>query len=182
MYMIYKDAAEYVKRMLSGTEAREIRLLDEGWRFHAGEAAGADRVDFDDSAWRNVMVPHDYSIEAGFSEENVANGYVQAGILWYRKQFSMSRKTANEKVYLMFDGVAFNSQVWINGRFMGVHPFPYSPFWYEISPFINYGENAFQMVSGYRSTRICVLTAISAVLLSHFFTTAVIPKFSICKG
>lgn len=147
MYRLYKDAAAHVRRMQAGTQAREVLLLEDDWRFRPGEAAGAEQVDFDDSLWRCVSIPHDYSIEAEFSEKHTANGYVQTDILWYRKYFSMRSRTNNEKAFLVFDGVAFNCQVWINGRFMGLHPYPYTPFWFDISPFVNYGENSRNVIA-----------------------------------
>lgn len=133
--------ASYVDKILTGTQARKINALKEDWRFHAGDVQQAFDPGFDDTTWRMLDVPHDYSVEAEFSEKNEANAYVQSGIVWYRKHFDIAEKINNQKFSLLFDGVSMNSQVWINGRFLGQRPYGFTPFWYDITPFIKTGEN-----------------------------------------
>ncbi len=143
---LYSEILSHIDRNINSTQARKIMQLDGDWRFHAGDAAAAE-AEFDDSHWRSLAIPHDYSVEAGFSEEHPANGYVQSGVLWYRKHFSLSAEERQNKLFLLFDGVSMNSQVWVNGRFLGLHPYAYTPFWYDITPFVNFGEPASNVIA-----------------------------------
>ena len=69
--------------------ARE-RLFNDAWRFHLGDAAGAEKPDFADAAWRALDLPHDWSIEGEFSEAHAsATGYLPGGTGWYRKHFTL---------------------------------------------------------------------------------------------
>jgi beta-galactosidase len=106
---IYKSASAYVENCITGTQARCITALKDEWRFHAGDITGAWEPSFDDSSWRVLSIPHDYSIEGEFSEEHAANGFVQSGVAWYRKHFNLQKTPLGEKFYLMFDGVSMNS-------------------------------------------------------------------------
>jgi beta-galactosidase len=138
---IYSEILSYFEQNSKGLKAREMLSLNDEWKFYSGDAPGINDVGFDDSHWRTLSVPHDYSVESEFSESNIANGFVQAGIVWYRKHLRLPKKQNREKIYLLFDGVAMNSQVWINGHYLGQHPYAYTPFWYDITPFIQFGEN-----------------------------------------
>ncbi|HEV2860843.1 MAG TPA: glycoside hydrolase family 2 TIM barrel-domain containing protein [Pyrinomonadaceae bacterium] len=116
---------------------RSVRSFDEGWRFFKGDAAGAERPDFDDSAWQRVDAPHDWSIEGPFDERNPTGkdgGYLPAGVGWYRKQFTVPSSDARgRRVFIEFDGVMANSDVWVNGQHLGRRPYGYSGFRYELT-------------------------------------------------
>lgn len=137
---IYKAASAYVDNYITGTKARKITALKDEWRFHAGDIIGAWEPSFDDSSWRVLSIPHDYSIEGEFSDKHAANGFVQSGAAWYKKHFRIHKTPLAEKFYLMFDGVSMNCQVWINDRFLGRHPYAFTPFWYDITPFLKPDE------------------------------------------
>jgi beta-galactosidase len=99
---------------------------------------------FDDSQWRVVDVPHDWSVEGGFAKDNStgkAGGFLLAGVGWYRKDFSLGRDVARKRVFVDFDGVMANSDVWINGQHLGHRPNGYVSFEYELTPFVHAGEN-----------------------------------------
>lgn len=92
--------------------------FDHSWRFLKGDAAGAETPAFDDVAWRTLDVPHDWSIEGPFDEKNPTRGsgaFLPAGIGWYRKHFVAEPAWAKQRVWIEFDGVMANSDVWING-------------------------------------------------------------------
>lgn len=144
---LYYEIATYVNKNMKGTQARKIQQLDEDWRFHAGDVINAFESGFDDSAWRSLSIPHDYSVESEFSDVHMANGYVQSGVLWYRKHFCVSVENKQDKLYLLFDGVSMNSQVWINGRFLGLHPYAFTPFGYDITPFVNLDNPAENIIA-----------------------------------
>ncbi len=125
--------------------------FDSDWKFNRGDASGADNPSFDDSKWRSLDLPHDWSIEdvapvvgkkqiGPFSEDSQgkgATGHVVGGIGWYRKSFVTEPSMEGKKVQILFDGVYMNSEVWINGQSLGVHPYGYTPFYYDLTPLLN---------------------------------------------
>ena len=125
--------------------ARVTSSFDSDWRFLKGDAPGAERPDFDDSAWRKLDVPHDWSIEGTFDEKNPtegAGGFLPAGIGWYRKRFTLPADYARRQVFIDFDGVMANSDVWINGFHLGRRPYGYVSFRYELTDHLNFGNKA----------------------------------------
>lgn len=115
--------------------------FDQDWRFHLGDVTGAQAVAFDDSGWRRLDVPHDWSIEGQFSEQNPAGaggGALPGGVGWYRKTFTMWAPDSDRVAYVEFDGVYRNSEVWINGVYLGKRPYGYSSFRYELTPHLHY--------------------------------------------
>src|SRR6266536_5986636 len=124
--------------------ARVTSSFDSDWRLLKGDAPGAEKADFDDSAWRKLDVPHDWSIEGPFDEKNPtggAGGFLPAGVGWYRKYFSLPAKYAGRRVFIDFDGVMANSDVWINGFHLGRRPYGYVSFRYELTDHLNFGSN-----------------------------------------
>ncbi|WP_010520890.1 sugar-binding domain-containing protein [Aquimarina agarivorans] len=109
------------------------------WKFHLDKGAtDASSENFDDSSWKNVQLPHDWVIEESIDTTNASNqlymgsGYRKgAGIGWYRKSFTSPAK--DKKVYILFDGVYNNSEVFLNGQSLGKHPYGYSPFYFDIT-------------------------------------------------
>src|SRR4051812_21991692 len=92
--------------------------FNSGWKFKLGDAAGADQPAFDDSSWRSLSVPHDWSIELAFNSNSPGGsngGYLDGGIGWYRKAFTLDQAASKKKILIQFDGVYMNSQVWLNG-------------------------------------------------------------------
>ncbi len=123
---------------------RRIVNFDRDWKFNLGEVANGYDVKFNDSQWRKLNVPHDWSIEGEFSEKNPATpggGALPGGIGWYRKSFTVSETDKNKCVFIDFDGIYRNSEVWINGHYLGKRPYGYSSFRYEITPYLKYGKN-----------------------------------------
>ncbi len=97
---------------------RQTQLFDKGWAFEQSDAGGADKTSFDDSKWKIVNVPHDWSVLGNANQNNPTGrggGYMPSGIGWYRKHFTLNEVDANKRVYIEFDGVMANSDVWING-------------------------------------------------------------------
>lgn len=117
---------------------REIIPFDTGWRFRLGDEPAAKQPNFDDSSWRILDVPHDWSIEGPLSqppEGDGNNGFFVHGIGWYRKSFTLPANTG-KKVVVEFDGVYMNSDVWINGRFLGRRPYGFIGFRYDLTQFL----------------------------------------------
>ena len=122
---------------------RRTLNFDRGWRFHLGDLPGAQELGFDDAGWRMLDVPHDWSIEGAFSDTNPAGahgGALPGGVGWYRKAFSIPQRDTGRLVFVEFDGVYQNSEVWINGRYLGKRPYGYSSFRYALTPYLRYGR------------------------------------------
>ena len=117
--------------------------FDRGWRFYLGDVAKGQAPELDDSQWRILNLPHDWSIEGEFDEKNPAGfggGALPGGIGWYRKTFSIPDNAKAKKVLVDFDGVYRNSEVWLNGHYLGKRPYGYSSFQYDLTPYLNYGS------------------------------------------
>lgn len=130
---------------LAGLSSAATRKpLDKDWRFFLGDPADASRAKFDDASWRVLNVPHDWSIEGKFSADNPtgkSGGFLPAGIGWYRKHFVLPASDAGKHVFVDFDGVMANSDVWINGTHLGHRPYRYVSFEYELTPAIHFGAD-----------------------------------------
>ena len=113
-----------------------------GWTFHLGDASAASRPDYDDTAWRILNLPHDWAIEGEFSRDNpsgTGGGALPGGIGWYRKTFTVDKADEGKRLYIDFDGVYMNSEVFINGHSLGVRPYGYVSFSYDLTPYIKWG-------------------------------------------
>jgi beta-galactosidase len=125
-----------------GVDVRSVERFTKDWLFHLGDVEGGHDPVFDDSDWRVLNLPHDWSIEGEFSENHpagVGGGALPGGIGWYRKIFTIPESKKDEPVFIDFDGVYMNSEVWINGKYLGIRPFGYISFRYELTPHLNYG-------------------------------------------
>jgi beta-galactosidase len=122
--------------------------LDHFWRFEKGDMPDANGAGFDDSSWRIVSVPHDWTIEDLTRENGPFDasalggcdvGYTVGGTGWYRKTFNLDANDTGKIVHLQFGGVYMNSDVWVNGTHVGNRPYGYSTFWFDITPYISFG-------------------------------------------
>jgi len=135
----------------SAAAPRVILDFDAGWRFSLGDDAPApagapaapSATGFDDSGWRKLDLPHDWSIELPIQPAAPSGrdgGWFQDGVGWYRKTFAAPAEWAGQRVWVEFDGVYMNSEVWINGQSAGVRPFGYSSFRYDLTPHVRFGS------------------------------------------
>ncbi len=114
-------------------------LLDTNWYFHLGDLENAYEKNYADTNWRQVTLPHDWSVEYPKDRSlSSGTGYVIGGTAWYRKHFTLSSGAKGKKYFLCFDGVYKNSQVWINGYYLGKRPNGYISFRYDVTDFLNY--------------------------------------------
>jgi beta-galactosidase len=119
-------------------------LMDRNWKFFLGDDAGASRINFNDQNWRTLDLPHDWSIEGQFTKDaptGGGGGYLPTGIGWYRKVFSLPSSVRGKQVSIQFDGVYRNSEVWINGHYLGKRPNGYVSFVYDLTPYLIKGKN-----------------------------------------
>ena len=125
-----------------GADARSRETFDFDWRFTRGDPAGAQLAGFADGDWREIDLPHDWSIEGPYAESEPTSGpggYLPTGIGWYRKRFTLPASDRGRLVTIELDGVYQNSQVWINGHSLGVRPYGFVPFAYELTPYLHFG-------------------------------------------
>jgi len=121
---------------------RNIENFGRHWKFHLGDIQDACKMTFDDSGWRELNLPHDWSIEGEFRKDNPATaggGALPGGIGWYRKVFTIPAADSTKLIFIEFDGVYQNGEVWINDHYLGKRPYGYSSFRYELMPYLNYG-------------------------------------------
>ncbi len=122
---------------------REKLLFDDGWLFLLGSNDNAEDPGFKDASWRLLNLPHDWSIELPFDKNSpvgTGGGALNGGIGWYRKTFRLNASYSSRKTFICFDGVYRNSEVWINGHYLGKRPNGYISFEYELTPFLKYGK------------------------------------------
>jgi beta-galactosidase len=118
--------------------------FNSGWKFNRGDVTNGQNTSFDDSTWRILNVPHDWSIELAFNRSSPAGsggGYLDGGVGWYRKTFTLDQSLSGKKILIEFDGVYMNSQVWINGTSLGTRPYGYSSFEYDLTPNVKLGAS-----------------------------------------
>lgn len=116
--------------------------LNDNWKFHLGDASGPDYMGYDDCAWRNIDLPHDWSVEHIFDKSHASGtGYLPGGTAWYRKHFDLPEGIVGKRVRLTFGGIYKHSRMWINSNYLGGRAYGYSTFSFDISEFIRAGEN-----------------------------------------
>lgn len=123
--------------------ARERLSFDEGWLFALADSASMSAAGYDDSCWRRLNLPHDWSIEGDFLASNPAGaggGALPGGVGWYRKHFTLSPKPG-QRTFIQFDGVYQNSTVYVNGHELGTRPYGFISFEYDITDCLSDGEN-----------------------------------------
>lgn len=116
--------------------------FNQDWRFHLGDVANGQDADLNDAQWRQLDLPHDWSIEGEFSEKapsGTGGGALPGGLGWYRKTFTVPLTAKGKQIFIEFDGVYRNSEVWINGHYLGKRPYGYISFIYELTPHLIYG-------------------------------------------
>ena len=127
----------------SAVDSKQNRTsdFDANWKFMLSDSVQAQDPTFDDSAWQQVDLPHDYSITQKYSQSNEAeSAYLPGGTGWYRKSFTIDRDLAGKRIAINFDGVYMNATVWFNGVKLGTHPYGYSPFSFDLTGNAKFGE------------------------------------------
>ena len=118
---------------------RSVENFDAGWKFWLGDIPSASKPSFNDRAWRGLNLPHDWSIEGENLEDAPGAGrvgYFPTGTGWYRKRFDVPGYSRDRLYSVEFDGVYMNSEVWINGHYLGKWPYGYSSFSYDLTPWL----------------------------------------------
>lgn len=124
-------------------KAGQTTNIDADWRFKLGEVVDAQSRSFNDADWRTLNLPHDWSIEGEYNQANPTGrggGYLPAGIGWYRKSLLIPAAESGKRIFLTFDGVMANSEVFINGQSLGKRPYGYVPFTYELTGKVGFDQ------------------------------------------
>ena len=109
-------------------------LFNQNWKFFKGDPSGASETNFNDSSWRVLNLPHDWSIEDDFTVQGEAeSGFLLGGTGWYRKHFVVPEKFNGKDFTLNFDGVYMNAEVYVNGKKLGSHNYGYTAFAFDIT-------------------------------------------------
>lgn len=127
----------------SAVSPREKMDFNDSWTFHLGDVPQASDPDFDDSAWRVLNLPHDWAVEGDFSQDNpsgTGGGALPGGVAWYRKKFVPSSDDASSLFRLDFEGAYMNAEVFVNGHSLGVRPYGYISFGYDVTPYLKFGD------------------------------------------
>ncbi len=150
LLLIAVVVAAQTKRQLRVVPSRN-RAFDDHWLFTKGNVPDAALPNYNDANWQKVDLPHDWSIENlpnqipdtiigpfdRHSSGSIFTGFTIGGTGWYRKKFITEKSAQHKMVTIYFDGVYMNSDVWLNGHHLGNHPYGYSPFYYELTPYLN---------------------------------------------
>ena len=181
--------------LFSSAQVRSVVNFNNGWKFFLGNDSLASNANYKDGKWRSLNLPHDWSIESNFSSSFPATnqgGALPGGIGWYRKTFIVPLASKNKTTRIEFDGVYKNSEVWINGHYLGKRPYGYINFSYDLTPYLIYGksnviavkvDNSLQpdsrWYSGsgiYRDVKLITTNNVAIAEAGVFITTPVINK------
>lgn len=124
-------------------EPRQLLNFDLDWKFILNPNETDIKTNPESLSWRNVNLPHDWGIEGSYNKNNGdwQSGYLPAGIGYYKKTFVVNEEQLNKQISIVFDGVYLNSEVWINGHFLGKRPNGYIGFAYNLSQHLHKGNN-----------------------------------------
>jgi len=115
--------------------------INDNWKFQKGDFKNAASPDYDDSKWRNLDLPHDWSVEGALNQSLAsATGYLPGGIGWYRKTLDIPMVQKDKKIYIYFEGIYRNGEVFINGVSLGMRPNGYISYQYDLTPHLRFGE------------------------------------------
>jgi beta-galactosidase len=158
--------------------ARTTLSLDAGWRFIQSDAAGGELAAFDDSGWRTLDVPHDWAIAGPFDPKSPAKGegaFLPAGIGWYRRHIFADPSLSGKRVFIEFDAVMANSDVWVNGFLLGHRPYGYSSFAYELTGHLAAGADNVIAVRVDNSRQVAARWYTGSGIIRHVRLVAVDP-------
>ncbi|MEO5591414.1 MAG: beta-galactosidase GalB [Chitinophagaceae bacterium] len=133
-----------VHAMVQGQDLQQsVSSFNQNWKFQLGVTNDASGEGFNDAAWRSLQLPHDWSIELPFdstSPTGTGGGALRGGLGWYRKTFTLPAGSKDKNIFIDFDGVYCNSEVFINGHSLGVRPNGFISFRYNLTPYLKFNN------------------------------------------
>jgi beta-galactosidase len=119
------------------TQVRQKASINKDWKFTQSDNPQFRDSAYNDASWRMLNLPHDWSIEGEIDKSiGGSGGFFPIGIGWYRKTFNLPESMKDKQLILQFDGIYMNSEVWINGQFLGRHPYGFTTLQYDLTEFI----------------------------------------------
>lgn len=131
----------------------ESILFDRGWRYLSGKFMtffGQDLHNVDESRWKAIDLPHDAVIGLERNPSNpsgMAGGYTPNSMLYYCKEFDCPEEWRNKEVIAEFEGVYMNAEILLNGNLIVSHPYGYTSFFAELTPYLKYGRKNVLLVT-----------------------------------
>lgn len=141
---VFRNTTAVKTKLASESIMDEAINFNTNWKFKLGELQGFYMPDYKDNNWRTLDVPHDWSIEGKFDEQNpcgASGGFLPTGTGCYRKHFVMPDGSKGKRVKIRFDGVYMKSSVYLNGVFLGYRPYGFSTFEYDLTPYLKYEKS-----------------------------------------
>ena len=129
---------------------RVMEPFDHRWAFLQTDIPAGSDPALNDQDWVSVDLPHDWAIQGPFAPNNPSGGagaFAPAGIGWYRKHFALPRHDAGRRIYIEFDGIMANSDVWINGFLLGHRPNGYVSLRYELTGHLRFGDGELNVLA-----------------------------------
>jgi Beta-galactosidase/beta-glucuronidase len=174
---------------------REEQLFNFGWKFKWGEVTNGQKVNLDDSNWRNLDLPHDFQFEQPWDKTAVGGrGFKQMGTGWYRKSFKADATWKGKKILLDFEGIMLLGEVWLNGKKVGETDYGYLGFDSDISQLLRYdslnivavrattgnkGSSRWYTGGGlFRDVHLVVKDPVSIIVMNFLISTK--EKYSMC--
>ncbi|MGV8092611.1 MAG: sugar-binding domain-containing protein [Mangrovibacterium sp.] len=143
LFLLISSVALLFACKKNDTSVRDVIQFTKDWKFVLDDQPEFKETGYNDSAWRTLNLPHDWSIEGEFSENNPATpggGALPGGTGWYRKTFTVAQADTGKQVFIEFDGIYRNSEVWINGHLLGKRPNGYISFRYDLTPYLQFND------------------------------------------
>ena len=131
-------------RLVAEESARQHLRVDDNWRFYLGDPQDGAATSLDDSTWRTVTLPHDWSIEGKMDPKAPMGGhggFLPAGIGWYRYHLHAPSDWNEKRVRVEFEGVYMNAQVYLNGQKLDFHPYGFTSFFVDLTPALKVGSD-----------------------------------------
>lgn len=135
--------ANLLSVQFSSAQRQEVDINSD-WAFLLADDSLAKKTNYNDVSWSKINVPHDWAFEKGISKDGAQKdkgGYFDGGIGWYRKTIKSAPEWADKRVYIEFDGIYMNSEIWINEHYLGKYPYGYISFRYDLTEYLKEGDN-----------------------------------------
>ncbi|MFI3289547.1 MAG: glycoside hydrolase family 2 TIM barrel-domain containing protein [Rikenellaceae bacterium] len=175
-----------------GSEATIQRESDFNfdWKFtELADTTTLTNLPLADTDWRDIRLPHDWSVEHSFDENlEGCTGYLPGGVGVYQKHFTTTEDAAQKSTFVLFDGVYNNAKFWLNGEYLGENPYGYSPTYFNLTDILNkvgeeniltvyvdhsrYADSRWYTGSGiYRNVKLITLDKLHIPIWGTFVTT-----------
>ncbi|WP_235188623.1 glycoside hydrolase family 2 TIM barrel-domain containing protein [Catenovulum agarivorans] len=124
-------------------QAKQVDDFNFDWKFTLEKQRQGFEYEWDTQGWQNVRLPHDWAVALPYTTEGAASsGFKLGGIGWYRKSFKLANEDQSKRLWLEFDGIYNNAQIWVNGHYITERPYGYSSFKADFTDYAHFGDKA----------------------------------------